>query len=178
MKIKNVLGHPVRAAILGCLAGRRLTRKQLERLMGDTPSPTVYRNLRILIENGYARECERLPGRGQGEIVYEPTSDGLWVDVGEVRTWSPEERVQVFQTFVQTLAVAYRAYVAGGGKDLAVGGSKILYLTDEEAGELRSRIRALTAEQEGPRRPGTKRWLVADAMIPDEAEGVEETAEV
>lgn len=170
MKMFEVLGHPVRAAIMGCFAERRLTRKQLQRLMVGVPEPTVYRNLRILVEGGYVQEVERLPGRGGGEIVYEASGRG-WVTPDEVRAWTLEERVEVFQSFTQTLAATYRTYAAGGGETIAVAGGHLLHLTEAEAEDLRARIRALISDyQQKTPSEGAQRWIVADAYIPDAPE--------
>lgn len=168
MKINEVLGHPVRGALLACLTERQLTRQQLHERLPEIPAPTIYRNLRLLVQAGLIYEVDRIKKQGPGEVIYAAVDSGPWVSAEEVAHWSPEERAQALQVWAYSLVASFRSYQALGGSHPAIAGAHLLFLTVEERIELEREIRAVIAKYVGLEKTADRlRWQVGDAYIPE-----------
>lgn len=66
----KLVTHPVRIRICQALHGAQLTTSQLHDLLREVPKPSLYRHLRILLENGLIQVAETHLINGIEEKVY------------------------------------------------------------------------------------------------------------
>ncbi|MGV3615062.1 MAG: helix-turn-helix domain-containing protein [Fimbriimonas sp.] len=172
MEIKKVLVHPVRSRLINILGGRRLTRAQLGEMAPEIPGPTLYRNLRILVDAGVVEEVERIPRGGSQEIVYSLGEGKAFVTPDEVARWSTGERLAVLDQFLNSISVGYRAYLAQGGEEQCPAMGVVLALSPEEHEALGRRLYAVVEEfVKLPPSAERKRYVLTVITQPDDVSG-------
>lgn len=169
MNTNRLLVHPVRARIINALAGRRLTRYQLAEFIPDTPPPSLYRNLRILVDAGIVETVERIPRRGVEEHVYALSKDGGMVSHEEASTWTPAQWQRALDIFLEQVSINYRSYLAGGGDKPCPANSTIIHLSPEEQDAFYREIGALFERyRDLPVQEGRERFIMSFVFQPDE----------
>ncbi|RYG36496.1 ArsR family transcriptional regulator [bacterium] len=162
----DLLVHPVRSRIIGALAGRTLTTRDLARALPDVPVPTLYRQVRILDEAGVIVRTGEKKVRGGMERSYTLAEGGGTID-GDM-PFSADQRVGMLANFCNVAVHAYRTYTESGGQEMAWAQMRSLYLTEAEAETLRQSLRDLFApyQSNGPG-DDRKRRIVAVMDQPD-----------
>ncbi|HEY0867620.1 MAG TPA: helix-turn-helix domain-containing protein [Fimbriimonas sp.] len=168
MNINRLLVHPVRARIIGCLGGRRLTRQQLAELIPETPAISIYRNLRVLLDAGLVETVERIPRRGVEEHVYALKEGGANVEYDEATRWSKDQWQQGLDTFLQQISASYRAYLASGGDQPCPANGRVLYLSDAEIGELGRKVGDVLDGYDAAPGEGRRRYVFSAVYQPDD----------
>lgn len=169
MEINKVLVHPVRSRLINILGGRRLTRAQVGEMAAEIPGPTLYRNLRILVDAGVVEEVERIPRGGSQEIVYSLAEGKSYVTPDEVAQWSTTERLAALDQFLSSISVGYRAYLAQGGDEQCPAMGVVLALSPEEHEAMGRRLYEVIREYiQLPASPGRKRYVLSVVTQPDE----------
>jgi DNA-binding transcriptional ArsR family regulator len=168
MNTNRLLVHPVRARILSCLAGRRLSTQDLAELIPEVPLPTLYRNLKILVDAGLIATVEKIQRRGVVQHVYEAVGKTS-VTKGEAAEWGPTGWQQGLDSFLGGISATYRAYLSAGGNEPCPAWGGALYVTPEEEQELGEAIRA-AVQKYADRRPsdGRRRLVVSVVVQPDQ----------
>ncbi len=170
MEIKRVLVHPVRSRIIATMSGREMTRAELEARMPDVPAPTVYRNLRVLLDAGVVETVAANPKRGAKELVYAVVPGRSGVTLGQAQEWSPSDWQAGLDTFLASISAGYRNYLAEGGKEPCPASGAPVLVTDEERMELMRRMYEIVGEYQAlPPSPERRRWMVSMVVQPDEA---------
>ncbi|MFC0273420.1 helix-turn-helix domain-containing protein [Metabacillus herbersteinensis] len=141
IKIKSskadLILHPVRMKIIQSLAGgRNLTASQLTEKISDTPQATMYRHLKILLENDILLIAEQNKIRGTVEKVYALTENGTNVTQEDLQNASREDHMEYFMKFVATLLSDFGKYIKSEKIDLEKDGVAYrqanLHLSDQE----------------------------------------------
>lgn len=169
MDTRRLLVHPVRLRIVGSLSGRELTRRELERLIPEVPSPSLYRNLRLLIEAGVVVTVRKIPRRGAEEHVYAMAEGGGWVSREEAAGWSRDDWQQGLDSFLQGISASYRSYLEAGGGESCPASGRVFRLTDEQRDRLAEEVGAVFARYaQLPEAAAGRRYVVSIVYQPDE----------
>lgn len=166
--------HPVRLRIIqALLGGRRLTTAQIAKELDDVTTATLYRQVAILAGAGILEVVEERRVRGAVERTYELRVEASQLTPEELGRMTADDHRHAFAAFVSGLLVSFDAYLGHGDVDLIRDGvgyrQNAMWLTDEEATELVSEMRASFARrlQNGPA-AGRRRRLLSTVLIPTE----------
>lgn len=146
----DLILHPVRLKIIQSLAGdKRLTATELLELNADIPQATMYRHLKILLDNGIVRVAEQNRIRGTVQIVYTLSEQAI-LTPEDLQKASREEHMQYFVKFVAMLLDDFGNYLEADDIDLLRDGvgyrQNVVYLSDEEFIEFTESLAAVYRE--------------------------------
>lgn len=139
--------HPVRFRILESLSGESLTTRVIADRLSDVPKSTIYRQIKLLLENDMIAIDDTRPVRGAMEKTYR-LNRPMRLAAEEVAGWTPEEHIQYFRAYTVVLQQGFSGYVhaaADGGKvDMVADRSgyteTLLFATMAELDEMFSAI--------------------------------------
>lgn len=128
MHIAEVVMNPVRQRIIQFLMVHgKGTVKEMKSTLDDVPTPSLYRQVKILAENAVIVVAEENRIRGTVESVYQLNPNALSIE---------DEDGLAVQVSLMSLCTAFAKYFAGGHanpkKDMLLLTSCTLMLTDEE----------------------------------------------
>jgi DNA-binding transcriptional ArsR family regulator len=168
-----LLLHPVRIRVIQSLArGRRLSVRELARLVDDVPQATLYRHVNALAGAGVLAVVEERPARGTPERVYALVEGAASIGAAELARATPEEHLRWFTLFLASLLGDFGRYVGSVGFDFAADGAGYrqipLELDDGELAELSGRLNAaLLPVLENAPAPGRRRRMLTTIFIPE-----------
>lgn len=153
----RVLADERRVRICDLLGRQAMTVAQLSERLGLAHAKVHY-HVRELERVGLVRLVETREKGGILEKYYQTVAPALAVPPALLRSVPPDESVTALATFLHTVVgEALEAFArdladpTGVSKELKSLASTLLYLSDEEAGELSRRIQALLEPYEAPR---------------------------
>ncbi|MEU0885907.1 helix-turn-helix domain-containing protein [Lentzea sp. NPDC005914] len=157
----ELLLHPVRLRIVYALSGDsvRTTAEICERL-SDVPKTSVYRHVGLLLEGGVLEVVEEKRVRGAVERHYRLRQDRVTIAPEEGRRMSLDDHRAGFATAMAALLAEFNAYLDRPGAmpfdDAVAYRQGVLWLNDEETGELLEDLRAAFVKR-AANRPGDGR---------------------
>lgn len=165
--------HPVRIRVLGALARRELTARQLNELLNDVPPATLYAHLGALTRGGLLRVVSERPVRGAVERVYTVAAEHVTLRPEDLAAASREDHLRSFTLFVALLLDGFDRYlhqrepinfIADG-----VGYAQTpFYLSDEEFIEAATAVnQALLPYLRYEPAPHRRRRLYSTVVFPD-----------
>lgn len=128
MNIIEVVMNPVRQRIMQFLMiHEKGTVKEIKSKLSDVPTPSLYRHVKILLENNVIVVAEENRVRGTVENVYQLSTNLLSIE---------DDDGLSIQTSLMTISTAFAKYFAAGNadpkKDLFFMSGCTLMLTDDE----------------------------------------------
>jgi DNA-binding transcriptional ArsR family regulator len=175
-KRANLVLHPIRLRILGELGGRALTTAQLAQLLPDLPQATLYRHVKMLLDNNIIAIHAETRVNGAVERTYTLVNQNLRLAPEDLRSMTREDHQQTFAVYNAGLLQTFERFISRATQDELGSGALrynrgAVYMTDEEFAAFSERFAALTAElfQYTPA-PGRKRYVLASIVIPEEEE--------
>lgn len=128
MNIIEVVMNPVRQRIMQFLMiHEKGTVKEIKSKLSDVPTPSLYRHVKILLENNVIVVAEENRVRGTVENVYQLSTNLLSIE---------DDDGLSIQTSLMTISTAFAKYFAGGNadpkKDLFFMSGCTLMMTDDE----------------------------------------------
>ena len=165
--------HPVRIRLLGALARRELTPRQLGELLPDVPPATLYAHLGALTRAGLLRVVSERRVRGAVERVYTVATDHVTLRPEDLAGMSPEDHRRSFTLFVALLLDGFDRYLHQSGSidyiaDGAGYAQTAFYLSDAEFLEAASAVnQALLPFLRYEPAPHRRRRLYSSVVFPD-----------
>ncbi|MFE6074132.1 helix-turn-helix domain-containing protein [Paenibacillus sp. NPDC057886] len=148
MKKMDLLLHPVRMRIVQkLLLGKPLTIAQIAEMLGDIPQATLYRHMKLLLDQHHIEVVETRKVAGTEERFFMVKSDSLEISEDEVELTAPEDHVQHFSVYHANLFQHVTSYLTNNSpQDYKQEGfaywNTPLHLTDTEFQELTQTIQA------------------------------------
>lgn len=167
--------HPVRMRILGALAARSMTTKQLASALPDVPQATLYRQVRALLEGQALEVVEQRTVNGITESTYAAVKGAAHFDREEFAQILPEDHLRFIGVFLGIQMVDAQSYFSQPSYDTTQQGMTYfrasLLLTDEEARALRVDLLDLMKRYTLGPGEGRRPRNVAVSSIPEGREG-------
>ncbi len=116
MERADLILHPIRFRILETLIGESLTTQDIAGRLPDVPKSSIYRHLKLLLENDVIAIDETHPVRGVLERSYR-LNQPLRLSVEEMADKTPEEHIQYFRAYVMTLMQGFSNFVHSAAVD-------------------------------------------------------------
>jgi DNA-binding transcriptional ArsR family regulator len=171
----NLVLHPVRMRLLGTLARRQLTARQLSELLPDVPQATLYHHLGTLTHAGLLRVVSERRVRGAVERVYALNEEHVRLSPADLAGASREDHLRYFTTFIAMLLGDFARYLERDGPvDLYADGAgyteTAFYLSDDELAQASAALnQALLPFLSNQPAPHRTRRLLAIITFPDAA---------
>jgi DNA-binding transcriptional ArsR family regulator len=166
--LADLITHPMRSRILTTLMGRKLTVGQIAQLLPDVPLPSLYRHLRLLVENEVVGVVDEVRVNGALTRVYAALK-GKTIDAQEL---TAAEHLRAFTTFLNTLSETFRAYMEQSNSDPASPYIHAmmgpLHLSPDEYREFCRELSQLLEKWQGlPMESERQRLIFAHLSLPD-----------
>ena len=174
MRTADILFHPVRLRIvLALVGGRALTTAELCAHLPDASKATVYRQVAILVENGFLEVESERRARGAVERTYRLHRDRAVLSDTEIAALTTDDHRHGFATSLAALLAEFNAYLDREGADPladSVGYRQIpLWLSQAEVAEMRDEIvGTVRARLENGPSPERSRYLFSPIFFPIE----------
>lgn len=174
----EILLHPVRIRILQVfMTGDKLTAQQISKKLANVATPTLYRHLNTLLENGLIHVVEENQIRGTVEKVYALQSEKIFTEK-DLENATREDHVTFFMTFLTSLLTQFHDYMmaddANPMEDKLSYRQVQLYLTDDEFMEMFAKIReAILPHLQNESNKERKLYTVSNIFFPNESDGKE-----
>lgn len=142
MNKMNLLLHPIRMRIVQkLLLGKPLTIAQLAEALGDIPQATLYRHMRLLLEENHVEVVDTQKVSGTEERIFSVKKETLDIPENEVEMTSQEDHMYHFSVYHTNLLQQVTSYLLetppGQYKQEGFAYWQTpLHLTDEEFQEL------------------------------------------
>ncbi|TDF94727.1 helix-turn-helix domain-containing protein [Paenibacillus piri] len=112
MKKIDLLLHPIRMRIVQkLLLGKPMTIAQLAETLGDIPQATLYRHMRLLLEENHVEVVDTKKVSGTEERIFSVKKETLQIPEHEVETISQEDNVRHFSVFHTNLLQQATSYL-------------------------------------------------------------------
>ncbi len=111
MSKADLIMHPVRLRILRALDGEAKTTQEIAEQLGDVPTSSVYRHLKLLLEGGLVEAIDTRMVKGIQEKAYRLAQSAV-LGPGDVALWTAGDHVHYFTTYVLALLHDFAAYVS------------------------------------------------------------------
>lgn len=169
----RLLLHPVRIRLLGALARRQLTARQLGELFPDVPPATLYAHLGALTRASLLRVVSERPVRGTVERVYTIAAEHVSLRPEDLAALSREDHLRTFTLFVALLLDGFERYLNQNDPiDYVADGvgfvQTAFYLSDEEFIQAATAVsQALLPFLKNEPAPHRRRRLYSTVVFPD-----------
>lgn len=110
MERADLILHPIRFRILETLIGESLTTGDIAGRLPDVPKSSIYRHLKLLLENDMIAIDQTHPVRGVLERTYR-LNQPLRLNIEEMAGKTAEEHIHYFRTYVMTLVNGFSSFV-------------------------------------------------------------------
>lgn len=171
LKRTDLIIHPIRLRIIEAASNRALTTRNLAALLPDVPQATLYRQIHRLVEGGLLRVVEERVVNGIIEKTYIVPAGAAHIDREEFSQITAEEHARYFPIFMGTMANSMTRYIEQETFDAVREGMTYfqasLYLTDEEARQLRVDLLEFVNRNAGAPGPGRRLRSLNVAFIPE-----------
>lgn len=138
----RLVTHPVRIRICQALHGANLTTSQLHAILKDVPKPSLYRHLRILLENGLIQVAETHSINGIEEKVYTIDRSALDITQEDInRGISAQQLAEFALAYINGASSQFAEQVLMQSEPVPLGQlifhDFAFFATDEEFAELK-----------------------------------------
>ncbi|MCS6870964.1 MAG: helix-turn-helix domain-containing protein [Anaerolineae bacterium] len=159
----KIVTHPVRIRICQALHRAKLSTTQLHALLKDVPKPSLYRHLRILLENGLIQVAETHLVNGIEERIYTVNSEALDITQEDIdREISNQQLAEFALAYINGVSSEFAEYILAQSQPISV--QQLLFhdfhffATDEEFVALRRKLWQMFSELEArPPQPNQTR---------------------
>lgn len=171
-KKSELIIHPVRMRLVAELGNRQMTTRQLAAALPDISQATLYRQIKILHENGIVVVANEQVVNGAVERTYALGAAQNRLDEDEIQSLSAEQHVQYFSIFAAGLIDAFERYATQSDpvrfpKEGMSYNQAVIYLSDEERVAFQEKLLAVVGDVMAQLpAPNRKRFLLASAVIP------------
>jgi DNA-binding transcriptional ArsR family regulator len=136
MKKTDLILHPVRLQILSTLSGKQLSIKEIAEVLHNIPASTIYRHMKVLLDNDLVKIVDSRSIKGTIENVYS-TTQPLHLSAEDMKHVTRDQHFQYFLQYILSLMDGFHRYLNHPGEiDLAkdfVGYSETyIYINEEE----------------------------------------------
>jgi DNA-binding transcriptional ArsR family regulator len=173
-KVEAII-HPVRLRILLALAGEELTTQEIAEKMAEVPVSSLYRHLKLLLDEGILAVADTRLVKGVQEKVYR-VAQSTFLGPADMSDLTPEEHMQYFMNYVLTLLQSFQDYLDraagdGGAIDLLadrVGYTEVAFWADDAHFDAfgRELNQALLPLLQQPEAPDRRRRKLATITFP------------
>jgi DNA-binding transcriptional ArsR family regulator len=137
----DLIIHPVRLRIMSLLAREQLTTQQIGEFLPDVPTSSIYRHVKLLLDNDLISVAAVHPVQGIEEKVYALKVPPYVSDPADLADYTKEEHLQLFTVIITELLHSYTAYLEHTphvdlGADRVGFTSMNFYATPEEMDDL------------------------------------------
>ncbi len=108
-KVETIL-HPVRLRVLLAIAQEQLTTQDIANRLPDIPKSSIYRHLKLLLDEGLLEVTETRLVNGIQEKVYQ-AAQPTFLGADEMAHLTAEDHIRYFTTFAMTLIQDFALYV-------------------------------------------------------------------
>jgi DNA-binding transcriptional ArsR family regulator len=178
----NLLFHPVRLRIAQLLTGgRQLTARQIAQGVPQVSQAGLYRHLNLLVAGGIVTVADERPvqNRNLVEKVYALDLEAATLQPEDLAHASPHDQRRYFTLFLLMVLGDFERYLQGQERletpsDTVEYQHHALYLSDEEADQLLTDLKAVRVAAQGkPPSPERRRRYLTFTFMP----GFEEPTE-
>ena len=175
--------HPIRLRILRELSSAELATQELSETLGDVPTSSIYRHLKLLLDGSLVEVAETRLVKGIQEKTYRLVQPAI-LGPEDVAKWTAEDHLGYFTTYALTLIHDFNAYVSAaedeqGGLDFVADrvGYREVYLnaTSEELdaaiGAINAALLPLLKNEPGNGRRKYKLATILHPMNEDSVDG-------
>lgn len=175
MRKVDAIIHPVRLRILLTLAGEEMTTQDIAEKMADVPISSLYRHLKLLLDEEIIAIADTRLVKGVQEKVYR-VAQSTFLGPADLSGLSPEEHMQFFTNYVLTLLQGFQDYLdRAGGKGESidmladrVGYTEVAFWADDAefdafGRELNQAVVPLLKQKKAP---GRRRRKLATIIFP------------
>jgi DNA-binding transcriptional ArsR family regulator len=131
----DLIIHPIRLRIMQLLGQKSMTTAELDHLMPDVPTSSLYRHIRKLLNGGLIEVEETHAVKGTPERTYRLVQNPN-ITPEDARLMSKEDHLRYFSTYVAGLVQDFKSYLnAGEEVDMVAdraGYSELLFYADTE----------------------------------------------
>ena len=135
MKKTDLILHPVRLQILSTLSGQKLSIKEIADILHSIPVSTIYRHMKVLLDNELIEIVDTRSVKGTIENIYANTQP-LYLSAEDMKHVSKDQHFQYFLQYILSLMDSFHRYLKHPGElDLAkdfVGYSETYFYVNEE----------------------------------------------
>lgn len=170
----KVIMHPIRIKILQhVLFNKQLTTKQLLEKIPDVPQATLYRHIKILLDENFLHVEEERQVRGTVEKVLSVKQNPN-ITKENLQNFTNEEHYNLFFTFMAQLLNQYQKYLELNDYDHVRDGVSFkkvsLYLSDDELKQFSDDImgcilKVINNEPSGDRKARTLSTIILPDLI-------------
>lgn len=107
----DLIIHPVRMRILQLLILRPLTTQQISDALPGVPTSSIYRHLKLLLDNAVIQVSDTRQVRGVAEKTYSIVMSPRISDPEAFTDFSPEEHLHYFSMFAVSLIQSFGEYI-------------------------------------------------------------------
>ncbi|MFI7427476.1 helix-turn-helix domain-containing protein [Micromonospora sp. NPDC049836] len=172
MNIADLLLHPVRLRIVHAASGgRELTTTQLCERLPDVSRVTVYRQVALLVDEGFLEVAGEQRVRGGVERRYRLRQDRPVIDADAAAEMTIDDHRRGFAAAMAVLIAEFTRYLDGDGADPVADGVSYrqgtLWLSPAELAELTGRLVGVLRDVagNGPA-PGRSAYLLSPILFP------------
>lgn len=116
-KKADLIIHPLRLQIFQVLANQSLTTSEISQALPWIPQASLYRHLRMLLDNGMIEIQDTRVVRGVQEKVYR-LAQPFHLNAQDVQGFSKEEHLNFFTVYAASLLQDFQNYLATSPPDL------------------------------------------------------------
>lgn len=110
MNKADLIIHPIRLRIVRELSFAELTTQELSETLGDVPTSSIYRHLKLLLDGNLVEVTETRLVKGIQEKTYRLVQPAI-LDSGDVANWTAEDHLRYFTTYALTLIHEFSGYI-------------------------------------------------------------------
>ena len=168
MKKTDLILHPVRLQILSTLSGKQLSTKEIADILHSIPASTIYRHMKVLLNNKLIKIVDTRSIKGTLENIYTITQPAF-LSAEDMKNVSRDQHFQYFLQYILSLMDGFHRYLNNPreidvAKDFVGYSETYFYINNEEMLEFGKQLQAAfeTISKNGP---GNGRHLQKFATI-------------
>ena len=119
MNKADLIIHTIRLRILRELSSVELTTQELAERLGDVPTSSIYRHLKLLLDGGLVEVADTRLVKGIQEKTYRLAQPAI-LGPGDVADWTADDHLRYFTTYGLTLIHDFYAYFSGAEQEQGV----------------------------------------------------------
>ena len=168
MKKTDLILHPVRLQILSTLSGQQLSTKEIADILHSIPASTIYRHMKVLLDNDLIKIVDSRSVKGTIENIYTITQPAH-LNAEDMKHVSRDQHFQYFLQYILSLMDGFHRYLNHPGeidmaKDFVGYSETYFYINEEEMLEFGKRLQT-AFEPLAKNGPGNGRRLHKFATI-------------
>jgi DNA-binding transcriptional ArsR family regulator len=119
MERADLILHPVRFRILEKLVSDQLTTAEIAGQLSDVPKSSIYRHIRLLLDEGMIAVDDTRQIRGVVEKTYR-LNQPFHLGAEDVARLTPEEHIGYFRNYIMTVMQGFSSYIQAAGSEASI----------------------------------------------------------